>query len=75
VRVEPAKPKKPFVYYSVIGESVQNYANASLKLREYIVYEQTQTYPEYKARKICFFFRECFPSHNEKQIFYKRVLK
>jgi hypothetical protein len=32
----------------VVGESQQNYAHAALRLREYIVFEQTAVYPEYK---------------------------
>lgn len=31
-----------FIYHSVIGESKENYRHASLRLREYIVYESKQ---------------------------------
>ena len=48
LRTEPKK-KNGYIYNSVVGESQQNYANAALRLREYIVFEQTQVYPEYKV--------------------------
>ena len=37
------------VYNSVVGEAIPNYAAAALQLREYIVYEAGQVYPEYKV--------------------------
>ena len=46
-RTEPKKAGG-HIYNSVIGESQQNYAHAALRLREYIVFEQTAVYPEYK---------------------------
>ena len=37
------------VYNSVVGESIPNFSGATLQLREYIVYEASQIYPEYKV--------------------------
>lgn len=46
-RQEPEKPGGG-VYNSVIGESKTNYGpSAALNLREYVVYESSQIYPEY----------------------------
>ncbi len=47
LRTEPKKASG-HIYHSVIGESQQNYAHAALRLREYIVFEQTAVFPEYK---------------------------
>ncbi|EFA76853.1 polyADP-ribose polymerase [Heterostelium album PN500] len=49
-RTEPKKPDGVNIYNSVIGESKANYGpKAELQLREYIVYESSQVYPEYKV--------------------------
>ncbi|GAM20617.1 hypothetical protein SAMD00019534_037920 [Acytostelium subglobosum LB1] len=49
-RTEPTKPDGKTIYNSVIGESKSNYGpKAELQLREYIVYESSQVYPEYKV--------------------------
>lgn len=49
LRTEPKRPGGGGIYNSVVGESQSNYAKASLKLREYIVYEKSQVYSEYKV--------------------------
>ena len=48
LRTEP-KRKDGSIYHSVVGESQANYAHAKLRLREYIVYDRAQVYPEYKV--------------------------
>jgi hypothetical protein len=45
-RTEPTKPDGS-LYHSVVGEAKAHYPSASLLLREYIVYESSQVYPEY----------------------------
>lgn len=48
-RTEPKKADQINIYNSVVGESKANYGPAAaLMLREYIVYESSQVYPEYK---------------------------
>eukprot|EP01103_Thecamoeba_quadrilineata_P009894 TRINITY_DN2017_c0_g1_i1.p1 TRINITY_DN2017_c0_g1~~TRINITY_DN2017_c0_g1_i1.p1 ORF type:complete len:455 (+),score=99.16 TRINITY_DN2017_c0_g1_i1:55-1419(+) len=46
-RTEPTKPDGKSIYNSVLGESKEHYPMSSLLLREYIVYESSQVYPEY----------------------------
>eukprot|EP01111_Echinosteliopsis_oligospora_P015668 TRINITY_DN6268_c0_g1_i1.p1 TRINITY_DN6268_c0_g1~~TRINITY_DN6268_c0_g1_i1.p1 ORF type:complete len:259 (-),score=49.79 TRINITY_DN6268_c0_g1_i1:56-832(-) len=49
-RTEPKKADNVSIYNSVLGESKANYGySAALLLREYIVYESSQVYPEYKV--------------------------
>ncbi|KAN0037467.1 hypothetical protein ACTFIV_002818 [Dictyostelium citrinum] len=49
-RTEPKKPNNINIYNSVIGESKPNYGpKAALQLREYIVYESSQVFVEYKV--------------------------
>ncbi|KAN0018185.1 hypothetical protein ACTFIU_010799 [Dictyostelium citrinum] len=49
-RTEPKKPNNINIYNSVIGESKLNYGpKAALQLREYIVYESSQVFVEYKV--------------------------
>jgi len=52
-RTEPTKSVfggPPSIYNSVLGESKINFGpSAALQLREYIVYESSQVYPEYKV--------------------------
>ncbi|KAK5577210.1 hypothetical protein RB653_002150 [Dictyostelium firmibasis] len=49
-RTEPKKPNGINIYNSVIGESKPNYGpKAALQLREYIVYESSQVFVEYKV--------------------------
>eukprot|EP01132_Coremiostelium_polycephalum_P011351 gene11351-13898_t len=49
-RTEPKKADGVSIHNSVIGESKANFGpKASLQLREYIVYESSQVYPEYKV--------------------------
>ncbi|EGC37994.1 hypothetical protein DICPUDRAFT_149379 [Dictyostelium purpureum] len=49
-RTEPKKPDGVSIYNSVVGESKPNYGpKAALQLREYIVYESSQVYSEYKV--------------------------
>ncbi|KAF2072609.1 hypothetical protein CYY_006068 [Polysphondylium violaceum] len=49
-RTEPKKPDGINIHHSVVGESKANYGpKATLLLREYIVYESSQVYPEYKV--------------------------
>jgi hypothetical protein len=47
-RKEPTKPDGS-LYNSVVGESKKNVPAAYLMFREYIVYESSQVYPEYKV--------------------------
>ena len=47
-RTEPMMPDGKTKYNSVVGESSNNAPGAKLMLREYIVYESSQVYPEYK---------------------------
>jgi len=37
----------PYKHHSVLAESEKDGASTSLKLREFIVYDRSQTYPEY----------------------------
>jgi len=49
-RTEPKKSDNINIYNSVVGESKANFGfQAALQLREYIVYESSQVYPEYKV--------------------------
>ncbi|EGG18645.1 poly(ADP-ribose) polymerase [Cavenderia fasciculata] len=49
-RTEPKRPDGVNIYNSVVGESKANHGSkATLQLREYIVYESGQVYPEYKV--------------------------
>lgn len=45
-RTAPIKPGGS-CYHSVVGESKENYPAAALLLREYVIYECGQVYPEY----------------------------
>jgi hypothetical protein len=45
-RVEPTKPDGT-PYHSVVAESRRNCKEAKLRLREYVVYDTCQVYPEY----------------------------